>query len=129
MTVVNLPLHIERLKDALLVRVGPDIKPRDRERLPALGAATGFGESTIEQVCVGGRVVVLNAGSFQYVSKVASNLRISEGVLTPEMRTFHSRPSTMAECDRFELPTHPVSKPLRRRKSQALACRRVERVS
>ena len=44
-------------------------------------------------------------------------------------RTFHSSPSSNAECVRFDEPTYAVSKPESRSKSHAFACSRVWEVS
>ena len=57
---------------------------------------------------------------------MALNFSIRSGVDTCDRRTFHSTPSSMRACDRFDDPMNAVEKPESRSNSHAFACRRVD---
>ena len=119
-------LGVEPVEDLLLERVRADVEVEGE----GLGAGALLGaEGLVDAVGVDGRVVGLELALVPVLLEGRWNWRSTCGVSTWERRTFHSRPSVRAAADRFDEPTRAVEKPESRWKSQALAWRRVRRVS
>jgi len=122
---VDLALDIELVEHRLLVGVGAHLQAGDRDRRRT--ARTPEGSVQAGPVGRGRR-----SRNGDRPSRSRTSPRTFAGGGACRLWTgarFHSRPSIRAERDRLDDPTYPVSHPESRRKSQALACRRVVRVS
>ena len=122
MTVVDHPLHFDRVQHLLLVRVGPDLEAGEGHRDPIGRACVPRLRSEHRRAGRDrdrGRIVRTRPSSSR--SRRWPNFCIRDGVAAVRQPTFHSTPSSRALVERFDDPTYAVSKPVWRRNSHAFA--------